>query len=50
MLAALPIEDLEEMIADGPFPLEIRCHQCNTRYDFSRTELQEIRAPRAPGH
>jgi molecular chaperone Hsp33 len=50
MLAMLPTDDLEEMIANGPFPLEIRCHHCNTHYDFSWTELQEIHALRAPGN
>ncbi len=48
MLAALPAEDLDEMVANGPFPLEIRCHHCNTRYPFSKKELQGIRELRVP--
>jgi redox-regulated HSP33 family molecular chaperone len=30
------------MIANGPFPVEIRCHYCNTAFDFSRQDLLEI--------
>ena len=42
MIAMLKREDLSEMIANGPFPVEIRCHYCNTVFDFSRQDLLEI--------
>jgi molecular chaperone Hsp33 len=42
MIAMLKREDLAEMIANGPFPVEIRCHYCNTVFDFSRHDLLEI--------
>jgi molecular chaperone Hsp33 len=42
MIAMLKREDLAEMIANGPFPVEIRCHYCNTVFDFSRQDLLEI--------
>ncbi len=44
MIAALPPENLSEMIANGPFPVEICCHNCNTFYSFSREELEQIAA------
>jgi molecular chaperone Hsp33 len=42
MIALLKREDLEEMAANGPFPIEIRCHYCNSVYDFNQKELLEI--------
>jgi molecular chaperone Hsp33 len=42
MIAMLKREDLAEMIANGPFPVEIRCHYCNTAFDFSQQDLLEI--------
>jgi len=43
MLAMLKIEDLDEMAENGPFPIEIRCHYCNTVYDFTKNEITAIR-------
>jgi molecular chaperone Hsp33 len=42
MIAMLRQEELADMAENGPFPLEIRCHYCNTVFQFSRTEMQEI--------
>ena len=42
MLAMLKREDLADMAANGPFPVEIRCHYCNTVFDFSQQDLLEI--------
>lgn len=42
MIAMLKREDLTEMVANGPFPVEIRCHYCNTLFDFSRQDLLDI--------
>ena len=41
-LTMLPSEDIEEIRQNGPFPLELRCHHCNTVYEFSKEEIQEI--------
>lgn len=41
-LATLPPEDLRDIRENGPFPLEIRCHNCNTVYGFSRVDLEGI--------
>jgi molecular chaperone Hsp33 len=42
MLTMLNPEEIEEMAANGPFPIQIRCHYCNTVYDFSREEMKQI--------
>ncbi|MGD8837910.1 MAG: Hsp33 family molecular chaperone HslO [Desulfobacteraceae bacterium] len=42
MLAMLKPDDLEEMAANGPFPIEVRCHYCNTVYAFSQQEIMTI--------
>ena len=42
ILNMLPIDQLQDIRDNGPFPLEMRCHFCNTRYHFSKTEIQHI--------
>ncbi len=41
-LATIGKKDLDEMIADGE-GIEVKCHFCNTAYNFSTEELKEIR-------
>ncbi len=41
-LNSLPMEEKEDMIQNGPFPVQIRCHHCNSEYDFTRSELQKL--------
>ena len=41
-LAMLPQNDIEDIRRNGPFPLELRCHMCNTAYEFSEVEIEEI--------
>lgn len=43
MISMLKLEDLEDMAENGPFPMEIRCHYCNTVYGFSREEMTTIK-------
>lgn len=38
-LASLPGGELDDMIANGPFPVELTCHNCGSVYAFSREEL-----------
>ncbi|MGN0709160.1 MAG: Hsp33 family molecular chaperone HslO [Anaerovoracaceae bacterium] len=40
-LAAIDEKDLRDMINDGE-TIEVKCHFCNTAYNFSIDELQEI--------
>jgi molecular chaperone Hsp33 len=46
ILAMLPKDELKDIHANGPFPLEMRCHYCNTLYHFSEEEVQNIYANR----
>lgn len=43
MIAMLKQEDLEEMAANGPFPIEVRCHYCNTVFELSKEEMRTIK-------
>ncbi len=42
ILAMLPEDELKDIRVNGPFPLEMRCHYCNTLYHFSEEAVQEI--------
>ena len=42
LLMLLPIDDLTDLRDRGPYPVEIRCHHCNTAYHFSRDDIQEV--------
>ena len=42
MISMLKPEDIGEMADNGPFPVEIRCHYCNTVFGFSQKELLDI--------
>jgi len=48
VLTMLPVADLKDIRDNGPFPLEIRCHYCNTVHAFSRKEIQAIYGRRYP--
>ena len=48
LLTMLPIEDLKDVLENGPFPVESRCHHCNTTYLFSKTDIQKIYGTRFP--
>ncbi|MBU0992488.1 MAG: Hsp33 family molecular chaperone HslO [Proteobacteria bacterium] len=39
-IAMLPAEDVEEILENGPFPVETRCHNCNTLYHFSKQDIE----------
>jgi molecular chaperone Hsp33 len=42
ILMMLPADELKDIRANGPFPLEMRCHYCNTHYYFSKEDLHDI--------
>jgi molecular chaperone Hsp33 len=42
VLAMLKPNDLKDMAANGPFPVEIRCHYCNTIYQFSKEAIVAV--------
>ena len=49
VLAMLPIDDLKDIRDNGPFPLEMRCHYCNSSHTFSQEEILAIFSRRYPG-
>lgn len=42
VLKMLPADELKDIRDNGPFPLEMRCHYCNTLYRFDKEEIIEI--------
>ena len=48
LLMMLPIDELKDIAEKGPFPLELRCHNCSTRYHFSRESIAKIYGRRYP--
>lgn len=42
LLRALPAEELKDIRDNGPFPVELRCHHCNTVYPFDREEVAAL--------
>ena len=40
-IGMLPAADLKEIAENGPFPLETRCHNCNTLYRFSQQQIEK---------
>jgi len=41
-LKTLPKEEKKDMMQNGPFPIEVRCHHCNSVYHFSENDLQVL--------
>ena len=50
MLMMLPMDELKDMADKGPFPMEIRCHHCNTPYTFSESDLAALYKVRHSKH
>jgi len=50
LLTLLPIDELKDIRDNGPFPLEMCCHYCNTPYHFTPEDLQEIYGQRYPNN
>ena len=48
LLLMLPFDDLADLLDNGPFPLELRCHNCNTLYAFTRDDIRQIYGIRFP--
>lgn len=42
ILAMLDMDELTDIVKNGPFPVEIRCHNCNTNYPFGQEEVQRV--------
>lgn len=46
-LAALPEKDIADILDNGPFPVELRCHNCNSVYRFTRQDIETLGKPSA---
>jgi molecular chaperone Hsp33 len=46
----LSIEELEDILRNGPFPLEMRCQHCNTAYHFPKPDIEKIYGKRFPNN
>ena len=44
MLGLLPKADLRDMLENGPFPVEIKCHHCATPYRFDKEDVAKAMA------
>ena len=50
LLTMLPIDELKDIRDNGPFPVEINCHYCNTPYQFEKEDIREIYGERYPNN
>jgi molecular chaperone Hsp33 len=50
LLMMLPVYDLKDIRDNGPFPVEIKCHYCNTAYYFSKNDIERIYGTRYPNN
>jgi molecular chaperone Hsp33 len=46
VLKMLPLGELKDIQVNGPSPVELRCHHCNTRYLFDQKQIDRIVAAR----
>lgn len=46
-VGSLPADELQDIRANGPFPLKITCHNCNSTYSYSRAEIEALAASRS---
>jgi molecular chaperone Hsp33 len=42
IIAKMPMENLEDMLKTGPFPIETRCQNCSTVYQFNKEEIESF--------
>ena len=46
LLKMLPLDELKDIQTNGPFPVAIRCHHCNTQYQFDKEQVDRLVATR----
>lgn len=42
-LRSLPNGELDDILANGPFPVKVTCHNCNSTYMYTREEIEGFR-------
>jgi molecular chaperone Hsp33 len=50
LLRMLPVHDLKDIRDNGPFPVELKCHYCNTAYYFSKDDIGKLYNVRYPNN
>jgi len=50
VLRLLPVAELEDIRRNGPFPLEMRCHYCGSRYLFHPADIAQLCRQRTAGN
>jgi molecular chaperone Hsp33 len=45
-LGSLPQDEFDDILENGPFPLVVTCHNCNSSYTYTRDELLQISSER----
>ena len=50
LLTVLPIDELKDIRDNGPFPVEVNCHYCNTPYQFEEEDIRQIYGKRYPNN
>ena len=50
LLTVLPIDELKDIRDNGPFPVKINCHYCNTPYQFEEEDIRQIYGKRYPNN
>ncbi len=40
--AMFPADELQDILENGPFPVEITCHYCNSKYSYNKREIEKI--------
>jgi redox-regulated HSP33 family molecular chaperone len=43
-IAALPQEEPADILENGPFPVVTTCFNCNSEYEFPRSEIEKMLA------
>lgn len=41
-LSGMPVKEKKDILRNGPFPLELECFNCGTRYQFTKEEIIEL--------
>ncbi|MCK5310614.1 MAG: Hsp33 family molecular chaperone HslO [Desulfobacteraceae bacterium] len=43
-VSKLPKKDIDDILSESSFPLEITCHHCNSVYGFSKNEIEKFKS------
>jgi molecular chaperone Hsp33 len=46
-ISSMRFDELDQLAEEGPFPTEVRCHNCGSTYRYEQSELRAMRDSRA---